>query len=664
MRVISLLFLSLLLRFTAGDFPAPAMNLLNSLMPSDAVALLSFKSTADLDNKLFYSLTERYDYCQWRGVKCAQGRIVRLVLAGVGLRGFFSPATLSRLDQLRVLSLENNSLFGPVPDLSPLVNLKSLFLSRNGFSGTFPPSVLLLLRLTVLDLSYNNFTGLIPSEINALDRLNSLNLEFNQFNGTLPPLNQSFLMTFNISHNDLTGAVPVTQTLSRFDASAFWFNPGLCGEIINRACVSRSPFFGSTNSTSPSSHAPLGQSAQAQKGGVVVLPPVAPAKKKNGGGLVLGFTIGVASLMVLGLGLVVFSLVMKKRRDEDDGIYEPNPKGESSAQVQIQSPNTRSIPISNSNFETQKRGEKVEEKPQAIEPHNRIPRSGNMVFCGGGETGQGVYTLEQLMRASAELLGRGSVGTTYKAVLDSQLIVTVKRFDPAHTAERSDEEAFDNHMDIVRGLMHPNLVPIRAYFRSNGERLVVYDYQPNGSLFNLIHGSRSSRAKALHWTSCLKIAEDVAQGLYYIHHQSSELVHGNLKSTNVLLGQDFEACLTDYCLVLLSDYSDNDDSSSYKAPEIRKSARRPSPKCDIYSFGVFLFEILTGKSPSMHPFMAPHDMLDWVRATREEEETSEENGLDMLTEVACLCRVTSPDQRPTMRQVIHMIQDIKGQLNG
>jgi hypothetical protein len=252
-------FFFILLRVSAGAEP----NYFNSLLPSDAVALLSFKSTADLDNKLLYSLTERYDYCQWRGVKCAQGRIVRLVLSGVGLRGYFSSATLSRLDQLRVLSLENNSLFGPIPDLSHLVNLKSLFLSRNQFSGAFPPSILSLHRLMILSISHNNFSGSIPSEINALDRLTSLNLDFNRFNGTLPSLNQSFLTSFNVSGNNLTGVIPVTPTLSRFDASSFRSNPGLCGEIINRACASRSPFFGSTNKTT-SSEAPLGQSAQAE----------------------------------------------------------------------------------------------------------------------------------------------------------------------------------------------------------------------------------------------------------------------------------------------------------------------------------------------------------------------------------------------------------------
>ena len=488
------LFFLLLLHVSAG-FSSSEPNYFNSLLPSDAVALLSFKSTADLDNKLLYSLTERYDYCQWRGVKCAQGRVVRLVLSGVGLRGYFSSATLSRLDQLRVLSLENNSLFGPVPDLSPLVNLKSLFLSRNEFNGAFPPSILSLHRLMILSLSHNNFTGQIPSGITALGRLTSLNLEFNRFNGTLPSLNQSFLTSFNVSVNNLTGVIPATPTLSRFEASSFKSNPGLCGEIINRACASsRSPFFGSSNKTtssSSSSQAPLGQSAQAQNGGAVVISPVVSKKKGKENGLVLGFTVGLASLIVLGLCLVVFSLVIKKQNDNE--IYEPSQKGDASSsshQHQNQALSTRAVPVLNPNSNSSS-VEKLQFRAAATEPQSRVPNSGNLIFCGGGEggeTSQGMYTLEQLMRASAELLGRGSVGITYKAVFDNQLIVTVKRLDAAKTAVTS-EEAFENHMEIVGGLRHQNLVPSRAYFQSNGERLIIYDYQPNGSLFNLIHGT-------------------------------------------------------------------------------------------------------------------------------------------------------------------------------
>lgn len=263
------------------------------------------------------------------------------------------------------------------------------------------------------------------------------------------------------------------------------------------------------------------------------------------------------------------------------------------------------------------------------------------------------------MTSSAELLGRGTIGTTYKAVMGGGVTVSVKRLDAGKTGVTSGV-TFEEHLEAVGGLRHPNLVPLRAYFQAKEERLIVYDYQPNGSLFNLIHGSRSTRAKPLHWTSCLKIADDVAQGLAYIH-QASHLVHGNLKSTNILLGADFEACLADYCLSTLIDRSSISldlDSERYRAPEIRASTRGPTPKTDVYAFGVLLLELVTGKLPSQHPYLDPLDMPDWVRAMREDN-VEEDNRLSMLVEVASICSLTSPEQRPSTRQVLKMIQDIK-----
>ena len=157
----------------------------------------------------------------------------------------------------------------------------------------------------------------------------------------------------------------------------------------------------------------------------------------------------------------------------------------------------------------------------------------------------------------------------------------------------------------------------------------------------------------------MKIAEDVAQGLAYIH-QSSSLIHGNLKSSNVLLGGDFEACLTDYGLAFFADISANEDpdSAGYKAPEIRKSSRRATSKSDVYAFGILLLELLTGKHPSQHPLLVPTDVPEWVRVMRDDD-VGDDNQLGMLTEVACICSLTSPEQRPAMWQVLKIIQEIK-----
>ncbi|XP_062003455.1 probable inactive receptor kinase At5g67200 [Rosa rugosa] len=632
--------ITLLLLFAAVHSQSQPLSPDLLLPSSDAVALLSFKSHSDLDNRLLYTLNEPFDYCQWQGVKCAQGRVVRFVLQSFSLRGTLAPHTLSRLDQLRVLSLHNNSLSGPLPDLSSLSNLKSLFLNRNSFSGSFPPSILALHRLRALDLSRNNFTGSIPVLLTALDRLNSLHLEFNRFNGSFPALNQSFLTDLNVSSNNLTGPVPGTPTLSRFDSTSFQLNPGLCGEIMNKACSSRSPFFESHNATSPSE--PLGESAQSQ--GAVVLSPPSPTRHKKTG-LVLGISIAVAFMFA---GLLFVFAVIRNRTSGTEAEIRPSKPSPS----EDRDPYPAAVSV--------QKDERPKEVPKVVAHYEEaqtrvIPKSGNLVFC-YGETQ--LYSLEQLMRASAELLGRGTIGTTYKAVLDNQLIVTVKRLDASKTAITS-REVFDQHMEAEGGLRHPNLVPVRAYFQAKGERLVMYDYQTNGSLFNLIHGSRSNRAKPLHWTSCLKIAEDVAQGLAYIH-QASTLIHGNLKSSNVLLGADFEACLTDYGLALFADSSASEDpeSAGYKAPETRKSSRRATSKSDVYAYGILLLELLTGKHPSQHPPLVPMDVGDWVRAMRDDD-VGDDNQLGMLTEVACICSLTSPEQRPAMWQVLKMLQEIK-----
>ncbi|PSS21267.1 Inactive receptor kinase [Actinidia chinensis var. chinensis] len=616
-----------------------SLSLSATTLPPDAVALLSFKSEADLDNKLHYALNERFDYCQWRGAKCVQGRVVRFVAQGFSLRGIFAPDTLTRLDQLRVLSLYNNSLAGPIPDLAGLANLKTLFLDRNSFSGNFPHSLLSLHRLLVLDLSRNNLTGSIPAEITGLDRLTYLRLDSNRFNGSIPALNQTSLEVFNVSGNNFTGAIPVTPTLSRFGVASFSWNPNLCGEIIKKECRSTPPFFDSgAGAAAASPPEPLIQNAQ----GFVVPPPSAKPHKRVG--VVVGFVIG--ALILVAAILCLFALFKKQREQKrhSKSLKSDSEDANTNAQNAI-------IPTQLFNSELEATDETVVSAKKLI----LAQKSMNLIFCGGESE---MYSLEQLMRASAELLGRGTIGTTYKAVMENQLVVSVKRLDAGKTAITSGE-MFEQHMEMVGGLRHPNLVPVRAYFQAKEERLIIYDYQPNGSLFSLIHGSRSTRAKPLHWTSCLKIAEDVAQGLAYIH-QASKLVHGNLKSSNVLLGPDFEACLTDYCLAVLADsaLSGDPDSECYRAPEIRKFGRRGTPKSDVYSFGILLLELLTGRPPSQHPFLAPTEMAHWVRTMREDD-VGEDNQLVMLVEVAGICSLTSPEQRPLMWQALKMIQEIK-----
>ncbi|XP_072977806.1 probable inactive receptor kinase At5g67200 [Typha angustifolia] len=632
-----LLLASLLLPLTSASGVRPPI--------SDALALLAFKSKADPENRLLFSPANPNQFCRWPGVWCSpRGKITRLVLEYSHLNGSFPSSTIDRIDQLRILSLKSNSLSGPIPDLSNLTNLKALYLDHNLFSGPFPSSLLLLHRLRTLDLSGNLLAGTIPPDIAAVDRLAYLRLDANRFIGSVPPFNQSSLRVFNVSYNNLTGPIPVTASLSSFGASAFAGNPGLCGMVVRRECGSHFQFFRGNNATVVSSSPDAASGLDGHHQGLLLSDSAPPSKKTHKKRAVVVMIVFMAGAFLV-IGFVAVSVAIKKKNMRQGTILRPDKSA------------TSGIADSSEMYvdEVERVGNELAASAAMMseEKAKRLGKSGCLVFCAGEAAD---YTLEQLMRASAEMLGRGSVGSTYKAVLDNRLIVTVKRLDAAKLG-MTGKEAFERHMDAVGKLRHPNLVSLRAYFQAKEERLLVYDYQPNGSLFSLIHGSRSSRSKPLHWTSCLKIAEDVAQGLSYIH-QASRLVHGNIKSSNVLLGSDFEACLTDNCLSFLVESSEVDYESGYRAPEIRKSNQRLTPRSDIYAFGVLLLELLTGKPPLQHPILVATDLPSWVRSVRVDEGADDER-LMMIIDIAAACVRSSPESRPTTWQVLKMIQEVK-----
>lgn len=630
--------------------PPPAT--LASRPPTPGASLAAFLAKADPSAHLRFLMPD--SPCSHPAVSCsAEGQITRLVLESAGLNGTFPPATLSRLTELRVLSLKTNALHGPIPDLSPLANLKALFLAGNRFSGPFPASLASLRRLRSIDLSGNRLSGALPPGIEAaFPHLTFLRLDVNHFNGSVPAWNQSSLKLLNVSYNNFSGPVPVTAPMALMGAAAFAGNPGLCGEVVRRECSgSHLPFFhgaGNNGSAAPPVQSAAATGDGPQRESFSLPDSSAPRAKKVRRRTTMAVAVAAGAFLAVLLVCAMISMKRSKKRRRPSSAAYPSPK-KSAAASEVSRDNTdigyvECVP-----------DEETAAMMMPEEKARRLERSGCLTFC-AGETSS--YSLEQLMRASAEVLGRGSVGTTYKAVLDGRLVVIVKRLDAAKIGPAALEaEAFEQNMDVVGRLRHPNLVPLRAFFQAKEERLLVYDYQPNGSLHSLIHGSRSSRAKPLHWTSCLKIAEDVAQGLSYIH-QASRLVHGNIKSSNVLLGSDFEACLTDNCLSFLLESSEVKDDAAYRAPENMKSNRRLTPKSDIYAFGVLLLELLSGKPPLQHSVLVATNLQTYVQSAREDEGVDSER-LSMIVDIASACVRSSPESRPTAWQVLKMIQEVK-----
>ncbi|KAL4357024.1 hypothetical protein HN51_028374 [Arachis hypogaea] len=299
------------------------------------------------------------------------------------------------------------------------------------------------------------------------------------------------------------------------------------------------------------------------------------------------------------------------------------------------------------------------------------------------------FDIDDLLRASAEMLGKGNLGITYKATLETGIVLAVKRL--SHMNELSRKE-FTKQMQVLGELKHENLVEIISFYHSEEQKLIIHEFISNGSLFDLLHENRGVGRKLLDWNARLTIIKDIAKGVDFLHHSlaSHRVPHGNLKSSNVLIHHhdnqgNHHAKLTNFgFLTLLPNKKSAEKLAISKSPEFVQG-RKLTHKTDVYCFGIIVLEVITGKIPGeMFGVMGMEeeeeekisDLSDWVRMVVNNDWSTDILDIEMiaakeghdsmlkLTQIALECTDDKPEKRPKISEVLRRMEEIEKTKNG
>lgn len=531
------------------------------------------------------------------------------------------PADLMTAPLLQFLDVSNNPLGCSLPpEIWKMKGLQKLYASSCDISGEIsevsqcPP-------LIALDLSGNYLHGNISSGLGLCQKLNFLNLTNNRLTGTIPTDLASLpvLSCLDLSHNALSGSIPSnfqnTTALETFDVSYNNLSgsvpPAGLFKIINPAMLAGNKgLCGGVLAACPTSEFATAIPSTAGKH----LGPMA---------WVVG-AIFALTLVILMAGFRCFYkqyrwyICSKLRQEGEEGAWK-------------------------------------------LTAFQRLS-----------------FTADDIVQclSTNNIIGMGAAGTVYRADMPSGEVVAVKKLWRSQKEIEFKGQQILGEVDVLGSVKHRNIVRLLGYCSSTDTTLLLYEYMPNGSLGDLLHGNKEASVLA-DWMTRYKIAMGVAQGLCYLHHDCFPVVvHRDVKSNNILLDINLEARVADFGVAKLIETTESMSviagSYGYIAPEYAYTMQ-VDEKSDIYSFGVVLLELLTGKRPIEPEFGESANIVEWVR---EKIQTSDglaevldssigsslswvREEMTLVLRVALLCTSKAPVDRPSMRDVVTMLSEAK-----
>ncbi|KAK7263862.1 hypothetical protein RJT34_31460 [Clitoria ternatea] len=532
------------------------------------------------------------------------GNLEYLNISGNSL-GTSLPNTIWNATNLKIFSAAFSNVTGQIPDFIGCQTLYNIELQGNAINGSIPWDIGHCQKLILLNLSRNSLTGIIPWEISVLPSITDVDLSYNSLTGTIPSNfnNCTTLENFNVSFNSLTGPVPSSGVFSNLHPSSYSGNQGLCGGVLAKPCA-----------------------ADALAAGENQVDVRRQQPKRTAGAIVwivaAAFGIG---LFVLVAGTRCFHANYNRGGFGNDG----NEIG-----------------------------------PWKLTAFQRLNFTAEDVL--------------ECLSMSDKILGMGSTGTVYRAEMPGGEIIAIKKLWGKQKENIRRRRGVLAEVEVLGNVRHRNIVRLLGCCSNRECTMLLYEYMPNGNLDDLLHAKNKAGDNLVaDWFTRYKIALGVAQGICYLHHDCDPvIVHRDLKPSNILLDGELEARVADFGVAKLIQTDESMSviagSYGYIAPEYAYTLQ-VDEKSDIYSYGVVLMEILSGKRSVDSEFGDGNSIVDWVRGKIKSKDgmddildknagagcrSVKEEMIQMLR-IALLCTSRNPADRPSMRDVVLMLQEAK-----